>query len=318
LTRRPSKGLAQAFTPTALPPDVFARERPGSILHSGWQLPPHQQGRPGSGGVCQAGCAQGSALFQGGPDRLSQPANLSWGDAQKKILSSFHYALNQDGLPVSGQFRDGWQVCGSVCRGGQEMENLSTTGWRVAAPGHALLSAAPGRNGAPIRTRSPLTPAALPIRGIWRNGRCWTRISGRRAHQRRLRRAVHSWPHGQISRARAAGDASLNPLRMVRSRAVAWNWPPAVRKALAHQTPVRYEGLCIKTNGDTATVNLLVQPVTKPETAPRTRAGHLRGAPPPPRLEEKAAKEPAGSHDQRVSRVGAGIARQGRIPADHH
>lgn len=41
----------------------------------------------------------------------------------------------------------------------------------------------------------------------------------------------------------------------------------AARKALTLQAPVRYDGLQVKSNGDTSVVNLIVQPVMKPEAA---------------------------------------------------
>jgi two-component system CheB/CheR fusion protein len=64
----------------------------------------------------------------------------------------------------------------------------------------------------------------------------------------------------------ASGEASLNLLRMARE-GLRLELAAAAHKALAQKTPVRYDGLQVKTNGDTAVVNLVVQPVTKPEAA---------------------------------------------------
>lgn len=64
----------------------------------------------------------------------------------------------------------------------------------------------------------------------------------------------------------AAGDASLNLLHMARE-GLRMELTAAARKALTLQAPVRYDGLQVKSNGDTSVVNLIVQPVMKPEAA---------------------------------------------------
>jgi two-component system CheB/CheR fusion protein len=64
----------------------------------------------------------------------------------------------------------------------------------------------------------------------------------------------------------APGEPSLNLLKMAREElrpALA----AAVRKAMAQKTAVRYNGLRVKADEDTLLVNLLVQPVAKPESA---------------------------------------------------
>ena len=69
----------------------------------------------------------------------------------------------------------------------------------------------------------------------------------------------------------ASGEASLNLLRMARE-GLRLELTAAVRQAIAQQTAVRYDGLHVKTNlagvrpRGAAVVNLIVQPVTAPES----------------------------------------------------
>ena len=61
----------------------------------------------------------------------------------------------------------------------------------------------------------------------------------------------------------ASGDASLNILRMARE-GLRLELTTAIRKVLAHKSPVHYAGLQVRTNGERLTVNLTISPVMEP------------------------------------------------------
>jgi two-component system, chemotaxis family, CheB/CheR fusion protein len=63
----------------------------------------------------------------------------------------------------------------------------------------------------------------------------------------------------------AAGEANLNLLHMVRE-GLRLELTAAVRKAIAQQTMIRCVGLRIKSNGNTLIINLVAQPMTKPDS----------------------------------------------------
>ncbi len=72
--------------------------------------------------------------------------------------------------------------------------------------------------------------------------------------------------HGRTGRylELAPGEASLNLLKMVREE-LRPGLAAAVRKAAAKKAAVRYNGLQVKAGGETHLLNLVVQPVSKPE-----------------------------------------------------
>ena len=71
-------------------------------------------------------------------------------------------------------------------------------------------------------------------------------------------------------------EGSLNLLRMARE-GLKLELSVAVRKVIAQQVTVRYEGLRVKANGDTSVVNLVVRPVTRPDSARGSDHGPVRG-----------------------------------------
>ena len=73
-----------------------------------------------------------------------------------------------------------------------------------------------------------------------------------------------------------------------------------MRKALTQQTPVRYDGLQVKSNGDTSVVNLIVQPVTKPEAARGLLMVIFEDVTPAGRPAVEAAVEPLSDQEQRL------------------
>jgi two-component system CheB/CheR fusion protein len=65
----------------------------------------------------------------------------------------------------------------------------------------------------------------------------------------------------------ASGEATLNVTRMAR-KGLNLELAVALRKVVAQKEMIRSEGLRVKTNGNTHTVNLIVAPVTKPALMP--------------------------------------------------
>ena len=97
----------------------------------------------------------------------------------------------------------------------------------------------------------------------------------------------------------ATGEASLNLLRMARE-GLRLELAAAARKVLAQKTQVRYEGLRVKSNGDTSIVNLVAQPMTKPEAAGLVMIvfEDVRAE---PRAETEIAPEPLTGQEQRIA-----------------
>jgi two-component system CheB/CheR fusion protein len=100
----------------------------------------------------------------------------------------------------------------------------------------------------------------------------------------------------------ASGAASLNLLHMAREElkpALA----AAVRKAVAQKAAVRYNGLEVKADGDTHLVNLLVQPVTKPESATGLLMVIFKDVLPESRQGDEAEPVPVYDKDKRISKL---------------
>jgi two-component system CheB/CheR fusion protein len=89
----------------------------------------------------------------------------------------------------------------------------------------------------------------------------------------------------------AAGEASVNLLRMARE-GLRRELTAGVRKVLARQENVRYEGLRVKSNGECSLVNLTIRPVTKPEAGTGTMMVIFEDVTPPSQQPEKAVKVP--------------------------
>ncbi|MDP4193167.1 MAG: PAS domain-containing protein, partial [Bacteroidota bacterium] len=105
----------------------------------------------------------------------------------------------------------------------------------------------------------------------------------------------------------ASGEASLNLLRMARE-GLHMALAAAVRKAIAQQATVRYEGLRVKSNpsteafgsGEASIVNLIVQPVTKPDAAPGLLMVIFEDVTSIAGREQPAAGEPDGEKEPRI------------------
>ena len=188
------------------------------------------------------------------------------GEAQKKILRLFHYALNQDGYlflgnsETIGEFMD---LFGGVDKKWKIYQRKG-----VVTPRAAL---------------APYTPPLAAEDAVRR-----ARSAGAPSHPGGARDLAEQvlleeyvpasvlinaefdvlYIHGHTGKylEPAAGDASLNLLHMAR-QGLRMELTAAARKALTLQAPVRYDGLQVKSNGDTSVVNLIVQPVVKPEAA---------------------------------------------------
>jgi len=75
----------------------------------------------------------------------------------------------------------------------------------------------------------------------------------------------------------------------------------AVRKVIAQQVTVRYEGLRVKANGDTSIVNLVVRPVTKPDSVQGLIMVLFEDVTPETRPEAQIVQEPITDTDQRIA-----------------
>jgi two-component system CheB/CheR fusion protein len=188
------------------------------------------------------------------------------GEAQNKILRLFHYALNQDGYlflgnsETIGEFMDlfagvdkKWKI---YQRKGEVTPRAAIAPYTppLAAEGavrRASFAGEPSHPGGPRDLAEQVlledyVPASVLIDAKFDV----LYIHGRTGKYLEL----------------AAGDARLNLLHMAR-QGLRMELTAAARKALTLQAPVRYDGLQVKSNGDTSFVNLIVQPVMKPEAA---------------------------------------------------
>jgi two-component system CheB/CheR fusion protein len=75
----------------------------------------------------------------------------------------------------------------------------------------------------------------------------------------------------------------------------------AVRKVIAQQVTVRYEGLQVKANGDASVVNLVVRPVTKPDSARGLILVLFEDVTPETRPEAQIVQEPITDKEQRIA-----------------
>ncbi len=188
------------------------------------------------------------------------------GEAQKKILPLFHYALNQDGYLFLGNS----ETIGEF----MDLFAVADKRWKIYQRKGVVT---------PRAAIDPYTPPPAredPVRRAGPAGEPAQARGPRHLTERVLLEAyaptsvlINSefevlYIHGRTGRylEPATGEASLNLLRMARE-GLRMELTAGVRKALSRQTPVRYEGLQLKSNGDTSVVNLIVKPVTKPEAA---------------------------------------------------
>jgi two-component system CheB/CheR fusion protein len=188
------------------------------------------------------------------------------GAAQKRVLPLFHYVLNQDGYLFLGNS----ETIGEFL----DLFSVVDKKWKIYQ-----------RKGV-VNPHTLIGPFASPLAAEGAAGQPapageLAHLGGARdlAERALLETYVPAsvlvnadfdvlYVHGHTGKylEPASGEASLNLLRMARE-GLRLELAAAAHKALAQKTPVRYDGLQVKTNGDTAVVNLVVQPVTKPEAA---------------------------------------------------
>jgi two-component system CheB/CheR fusion protein len=219
------------------------------------------------------------------------------GEAQKKLLPLFHYALNQDGYlflgnsETIGEFID---LFGAVDKKWKIYQRKGTVTPRTLIGPFTPLLAVEVSAGHPA-----------PAGELARLGR--TRDLAERVL---LEAYVPSsvlinaesdvlYIHGHTGKylEPASGEASLNLLHMARE-GLRLELAAAVRQALAQQAPVRYDGLQVKSNGGTSVVNLVVQPVTKPEAARGLLLVVFEDVPPAARPATEAAGAPITSDQE--------------------
>jgi len=218
------------------------------------------------------------------------------GEAQKKVLPLFHYVLSQDGYLFLGNS----ETIGEFL----DLYGVVDKKWKIYQ-----------RKGA-VTPRTLIGPFASPLEAEAQAGRPGpagelARLGSTRdlAERALLEAYVPAsvlinagldvlYIHGRTGKylEPAPGEASLNLLRMARE-GLRLELAAAVRKAFTQQTPVRYDGLQVKANGDTAVVNLVVRPVTKPEAARGLLLVVFEDVPREPYPAEEGA-EPSGEGSQ--------------------
>jgi len=185
-------------------------------------------------------------------------------ELQKKVVPLFHYALKQDGFLLLGssesigEFVDlfaaldrKWKLYqrkGSVAPRAVMLDFLSPLATREEMPGR---TAKAGEGAAKVDYRelaqqallAHYTPACVII-----NERC---------------EVLYIHGHAGKYLEPAPGEASLNVLRMARE-GLRLELTTAIRKAVAQKEAIHYRGLRVKANGETHTLNLMVQPVLEP------------------------------------------------------
>jgi two-component system CheB/CheR fusion protein len=220
------------------------------------------------------------------------------GEAQKKLLPLFHYALNQDrylflgNSETIGEFMDlfagvdkKWKI--------YQRKGVATPRAAIAlhipplaagSDGRATSAGAPAHpGGARDLAERVLLEAYVPASVLINADFDVLYIHG------------HTGKYLEP----ATGDASLNLMRMARE-GLRMELAAAARKALTQQAPVRHEGLQIKSNGGTSVVNLIVQPVTKPEAAHGLLMVIFEDVNPAGRPAVEAAVVPISEQEQRL------------------
>jgi two-component system CheB/CheR fusion protein len=214
-------------------------------------------------------------------------------EAQKRILGLFHHALNQNGYLVLGNS----ETIGEF----MDLFAVLDKKWRIYQRKGVVT---------PHAAIAPYTALPVADAAAWR-GRATpagetTHAGGARDLTQRLLLEEYApasvlinaelevlYIHGRTGKylEPAAGDASLNLMRMARD-GLRMELTAGVRKAVAQQTRVRYEGLQVKSNGDTSVVNLVVQPVMKPEGTRGLVMVIFEEVTPAPHLPAQAAEAP--------------------------
>jgi two-component system CheB/CheR fusion protein len=185
-------------------------------------------------------------------------------ELQKRVIPLFHYALNRDGFlflgnsETIGEFGDlfasvdrKWKLYQRKEMISPRMTVLDFPGQRFMEEGATLLPARAKGKRERIDIREVLeqvllaeyTPACVIVN----------------------EKGEVLYIHGRTGKylEPASGEATLNVIRMAR-KGLNLELAAALRKVVAKKEIIRYEGLQVKANGSTNTVNLIVAPVTKP------------------------------------------------------
>jgi two-component system, chemotaxis family, CheB/CheR fusion protein len=222
------------------------------------------------------------------------------GEAQKKILPLFHYALNQDGYLFLGNS----ETIGEFIA----LFAVVDKKWKIyQRKGQAASHAAIGPYTPPLETE-----VAMRLR---RPGGEPAQRGGVRELMERVLLEDYApasvlvnaefevlYIHGHTGKCLepAAGEASLNLLRMARE-GLRMELTAGVRKALTQQKSVRYEGLQVKYNGDRSVVNLIIRPVMKTEAGPNLAMVIFEDVTGETQQPVEAAKAPLDGQDYRLT-----------------
>ncbi len=220
-------------------------------------------------------------------------------ELQKKLLPLFHYALNQDGYLFLGNS----ETIGEFL----ELFAVVDKKWKLYQRKGVV---------APRPAIAPFTPLLVEDVAASRAiqlGEREARVGVRDLAERALLEDAPAcavinaeyevlYIHGHTGRylEPAQGEGSLNLLRMARE-GLKLELTAAVRKVIAQQVTVRYEGLRVKANGDTSVVNLVVRPVAKPDSARGLIMVLFEDVTPEARPEAQIVQEPITDKDQRIA-----------------
>jgi len=185
-------------------------------------------------------------------------------ELQKKVVPLFHYALKQDGFLLLGNSESIGEFVDLFAALDRKWKLYQRKGG--VAPRPVMLDFA-----SPLPTREK-----TPGRGA-KAGEGAAQVDYRELAQQAL--LAHYTPacaiinercevlyiHGRTGKylEPAPGEASLNILRMARE-GLRLELTTAIRKAVAQKEAIHYRGLRVKANGETHTLNLMVQPVLEP------------------------------------------------------
>ncbi len=184
------------------------------------------------------------------------------GEAQKKLVPLFHYALNQNGYlflgnsETIGEFIEIFAGVDKKWKIYQRKDMLTP---------HAIMAPYTPPLTTEIAARPGVSALAHPVtaRELMEQSLLTTYIPASVLINAEFEVLYIHGHTGQYLEP-AVGEASLNLLKMARE-SLRLELATAARRALAQQTPIRCDGLPVKSNGDTALVNLIVQPVTQPD-----------------------------------------------------
>lgn len=220
-------------------------------------------------------------------------------EAQKMILPMFHYALNRNGhlllgnSETAGEFSELFAAVDKRWKlYRQEGVGLIRTQRGIYLP--PLAPAAPARwNHSKLDTGQPVAARDLAEQALL-EGYIPSSVLINSESQ-------VLYIHGRTGKylEPASGDASLNLLTMARD-GIRMELAAAVRTAAVQKVLVRYEGLQVKSNGNTSIVNLIVQPVTKPEAARGLLMVIFEDVTPGVRPAVEASSEPLSNQEQRL------------------